>query len=207
MWSNMHNSVYHIAYLHNIPNLTKPFWAQRNSVKFSRGSKYLNSRVLFVPNSALCSLQFLLTHTRFHILHLLPRSSAALLNFLSAHQYQILWETMFATVTKFEAVHSRKQPQRLREVIWMDKGLNKMVSYFLLEIMEMQTDVFSGLTRLDGLAEVDIHGRTCTLTVLCACALCKRSIAIHSTKLKEDWKESGNVFSSLVRVPIHYCED
>lgn len=114
---------------------------------------------------------------------------------------------MSVTVTKFEAVHSRKKAQGLSEVIWMNKGLDKMLSCFLLEIMEMQPDVFSGLTRLDGPTEVDVHGRTCTLTTLCACALCKRSIAIHSTRLKEDWKESGNVFSASVRVPIHCCAE
>lgn len=77
----------------------------------------------------------------------------------------------------------------------------------LPEIMEMQPTGFSDLTRVAGLAEVHIHGRTHGLTALCACAVCKRSMPIHSTRFKEDWKEAGNVFSALVRVPIHCCEE
>lgn len=67
--------------------------------------------------------------------------------------------------------------------------------------MEMQLTGFSDLTRVARLTEFHIHGRTHGLTALCACALCKRSIPIQSARLKEDWKESGNVFSALVRVP------
>lgn len=48
-----------------------------------------------------------------------------------------------------------------------------------------------------GLAEVQIGGRT-----LCACSLCKRSIPIHSTRLKGHWKEWG---IALLRVPLHCC--
>ena len=40
---------------------------------------------------------------------------------------------------------------------------------------------------------------------MCVCVLCKRGIPIHSTRLKEDWKESGNVWAAFIfrvrRVP------
>lgn len=71
----------------------------------------------------------------------------------------------------------------------------------------MQLTGFSDLTRVAGLTEVHMCGRTHGLTALCACALCKRSIPIHSSRLKEDWKESGNVFSALVKAPTHCCEE
>lgn len=90
----------------------------------------------------------------------------------------------------------------------MNKSFNKKaLSCSLLEIMEMQPNGFGDLSKAAGFDEIHINGRTHSLTASCACGLCKRSIPIHSTRLQEDWKESGNVFSALMRVPTHCCEE
>lgn len=74
-------------------------------------------------------------------------------------------------------------------------------AHSLLEILEMQLTCFSNLIRMAGLAKVHIHCKTHVLTAFYACTLCKCSKLIYSSRLKKDWKQSENVFFTLVECP------